>query len=296
MRRANRSSTRSGLLETGEEERRERALAVIGRVIALQNTDPGSKWYGIWGWYLEEPPEKMAPADWNWADFNGATLLLIDLRHGARLGEALRARVREAIRHAAASIVRRNVSMNYTNIAAKGTFVTLAAAEVLGDRPLLDYATERIQRLASAIDETGSFAEYNSPTYARVTIANLTRIRMHVQHEGARGMAARIEGRVWAHLAARWDAARWQFAGPMSRCYSTDLGNPAWLAKALGNRILLPGLVRIPNGCCRPIWRRGSTISGARRRWRRGSSRRGHRGSTASGSPGVSPARRPCKG
>jgi hypothetical protein len=228
-----------GLLETGEEERLERALGVIDRVVALQNTDPGSKWYGLWGWYLEEPPEKMAPADWNWADFNGATLLLIDLRHGARLGEALRARVRESIRHAAASIVRRNVSMNYTNIAAKGTFVTLAAAEVLGDGPLLEYATERIGRLARAIDETGSFAEYNSPTYARVTIANLTRIRMHVKHEGARGLAARIEERVWAHLASRWDARRWQFAGPMSRCYSTDLGNPAWLAKALGNRILL---------------------------------------------------------
>lgn len=235
-----------GLLETNAPEREERAFAVLDRVLALQNTDPASKWYGIWGWYLQEPPEKMAPADWNWADFNGATLLLIEHRHGPRLPEALRARVRQAVAHAAASIVRRNVSMNYTNIAAKGTFVTLAAAELLEDAKLLDYAAERIVRLARAIDETGSFAEYNSPTYARVTIANLTRIRMYVRHEAARAMAVKIEARVWDHLAARWDAARWQFAGPMSRCYATDLGNPAWLAKALGNRVLLNDAVKDP--------------------------------------------------
>lgn len=228
-----------GLLETREPGREPRARAVIGRVLALQNTDPASKWYGIWGWYLQEPPEKMAPADWNWADFLGATLLLIEHRHGDRLGEQLRARVREAIRHAAASIMRRNVSMSYTNIAAKGTFVTLAAAELLDDGRLLDYATRRIVRLAQAIDETGSFAEYNSPTYARVTLANLTRIRMFVNHEEARRIAARIEYRVWEHLAARWDAPRMQFAGPMSRCYGTDLGRPAWLAKGLNNRVPL---------------------------------------------------------
>lgn len=226
-----------GLLETRDPEREPRVRAVLDRVLALQNTDPASKWYGIWGWYLEEPPEKMAPADWNWADFLGATLLLIEHRHGARLGDALRARVREAVRHAAASIMRRNVSMSYTNIAAKGTFVTLAAAELLEDGALLDYAARRALRLAQAVDETGSFGEYNSPTYARVTLANLTRIRMLVRHEEARGLAARIEHRVWEHLAARWDAPRLQFAGPMSRCYSTDLGRPAWLAKGLNNRI-----------------------------------------------------------
>lgn len=235
-----------GLLELNRTEREARAFEVLERVVALQNIDPSSKWYGLWGWYLQEPPEKMAPADWNWADFNGATMLLIELRHGPRLPQALRARLREAIRHAAASIVRRNVSMSYTNIAAKGTFVTLAAGELLEDAALLDYAAQRIVRLARAIDETGSFAEYNSPTYARVTLANLIRIRMLVRHEQARAQAARIEHRVWEHLAARWDAPRWQFAGPMSRCYSTDLGTPAWLAKSLGNRALLVDAARAP--------------------------------------------------
>lgn len=229
------------LIEAGGKQRTDRAFATIARVLELQDRDPASKWYGIWGWYMEEPPPKMDPADWNWADFNGATLLLIELRHGAKLPEALRARVKEAIAHCAQSIIRRNVSMRYTNIAVQGSFVTLAAGELLGDQEIHSYARDRMVRLCQAVDDSGSFDEYNSPTYARVTLVNLTRIRMYVQDAEARRRAALIEERLWLHLASHWDAARGQFAGPMSRCYSTDLGGPLWLEKALGRRL---GLAR----------------------------------------------------
>jgi hypothetical protein len=227
------------LLEAGGKEQSDRALATIDRVLGLQNRDEASKWYGIWGWYLEEPPEKMAPADWNWADFNGATLLLIELRHGSSLPAGLRERLREAILHCARSIIRRNVSMRYTNIAVKGTFVTLAAGELLGDAGIMEYARQRVVRLCQAIDESGSFDEYNSPTYARVTLTNLTRIRMYVKDAEAKRRAAGIERRCWLHLASHWDGRRAQFAGPMSRCYSTDIGYPLWLEKSLGGRLRL---------------------------------------------------------
>lgn len=225
------------LLEEGSEARVIRARSVLERVVPLQVTDPGSKWYGIWGYYLEEPPDRMDPADWNWADFNGSLLLLVEFRHGQKLGAQLSAKVLEAIGHAARSVMRRNVSMSYTNIAVQGTFVTLAAAELLGDQELAAYSRNRLTRLARQIDETGSFAEYNSPTYARVTITNLTRIRMFVKDEQARQLSARLEKRAWLHLAAHWDAARKQISGPMSRCYGNDLGQPLWLEKALGRRL-----------------------------------------------------------
>lgn len=227
------------LLEDGSKERMARALRILDRVLGLQVTDAESKWYGIWGWYLEEPPERMAPADWNWADFNGSLLAQIEFRHGGRLPRPLRQRVREALLHAARSIVRRDVNPSYTNIAVLGGFVTLAAGELLNDRSLLEYGRGRMRRVCAEVDRTGSFAEYNSPTYARVTLAALVRIRMYVKHEEARRRAAALERRIWEHLAAHWDAARRQFSGPMSRCYSNDFGRPVWFEKALGGRLKL---------------------------------------------------------
>ncbi len=233
------------LLEAGEAARAERAIAIIERVVSLQETDPAGKFYGLWGYYLEEPAPKMTPADFNWADFNGSLLLLIEYRHGARLPARLREGVREAIRHAAYSVKRRNVTMTYTNIAVKGTFVTLAAGQLLEDRQLWEYARDRQRRFARTVDETGSFAEYNSPTYANVTLANLTRTRMCVRDAEVLALNDRIHERLWRHLAARWHVPTRQLAGPMSRCYSTDIGAPLWLQKALGGRLVFAGLEEI---------------------------------------------------
>jgi hypothetical protein len=225
------------LLEIGAKTGIIRAEQTLNRVCALQDTDPASKWYGIWGYYLEEPPAKMDVADWNWADFLGGTLLLVDIRHGTGLEAGLRARIRESIHHAALSVQRRNLDAAYTSVAVKGTFVCAAAAERLGLADLADYARERMARFEAYVGESGSFAEYNSPVYARVTLTDLTRMRMYLRPGPVRDGAAQIESRLWLHLARHWDGFRKQFAGPMSRCYETDLGEPFWLEKSLGGRL-----------------------------------------------------------
>jgi hypothetical protein len=214
-----------------------RAQQILNRVCALQDTEAASKWYGLWGYYLEEPPARMAEADWNWADFLGGTLLLIDIRHGDRLETGLHERIRRAIYHAALSVERRDVAPDDTNIAVKGTFVCAAAGARLGLPELTEYAAQRMARILAFVEESGSFAEYNSPVYAKVTLTDLTRMRMYLQPGGVRDGAAKIESRLWLHLARHWDGFRAQFAGPMSRCYETDLGEPFWLEKALGGRL-----------------------------------------------------------
>jgi hypothetical protein len=236
------------LLEEGSDANRERAARVAERVIALQEVDSASKWYGIWGYYLEEPAPKMTPADWNWADFNGSVLLMIESRHGSRLPKELRKNIAGSIQHAAYSVRRRNVSMSYTNIAIQGTFVVMAAAELLGDRELREYAVDRWNRFAQTVDQTGSFAEYNSPTYARVSIENLTRIRMVVRDGRFLDLTDRIHQRAWTHLAVRWHSPTMQLAGPMSRCYSTDIGSPLWLQKGTGGALQFATLDELRNG------------------------------------------------
>ena len=113
----------------------------------------------------------------------------------------------------------------------------IAALSDLGLADLADYAIGRMARIEAYIGESGSFAEYNSPVYARVTLTDMTRMRMYLQPGPVRDGAARIERRLWLHLARHWDGYRKQTAGPMSRCYETDLGEPFWLEKSLGGRL-----------------------------------------------------------
>lgn len=225
------------LLETGDRARRERAQKVIEAVIAAQDTDRPSRTFGLWGYYLEEPPRKMSPPDFNWADFNGATLALILHRHHKVLPAPLLDLIRASLERACDSIQRRNVAMTYTNIAVQGTFVTLAAAELLPSASLQEYASNRLRRLAEEHEKSGSFAEFNSPTYMRVTIENLTRLRMVVKNPEALERAAHLEDRAWLHLVRHWHPPTRQLAGPMSRCYSTLLGRPLWMQKAANNRL-----------------------------------------------------------
>lgn len=224
-------------LEEGSPPRIERACAVLDRTLRLQDGDPASKWFGLWSYYLEEPLPMMSTVDFNWADFNGSTLLLVVLRHDKKLPEDLQSRTRVAINQAAASIRRRDITPNYTNIIAQGTFVVFAAAELLGDKDLLAYSVQRMRRWAENVDRSGSFSEYNSPAYTPLTIENMTRLKMYVNHAEARVLGDRLHRRAWEQLAAHWHAPTMQLGGPMSRAYSNDIGSPLWLQKGTSNRV-----------------------------------------------------------
>lgn len=217
------------LLDTGDEPLRQRACDILDAVTALQDTDPNSKTYGIWSWFLEEPLAQMAPPDWNWADFCGTQLLQVALDHRHRLPADLAARVDAAIRHAAYSIKRRNVGPGYTNIALMGTYVTTVAAERYGLADLKDYAAQRLRRFYNYTKEQGSFTEYNSPTYSVVALEELGRMRQHIQDPDARTLIDDLYRMAWEDIALHFHVPSRQWAGPHSRCYSTLL-RPSTLA------------------------------------------------------------------
>ncbi|GAB3742993.1 hypothetical protein [Microlunatus parietis] len=223
------------LLETGDPNRAE---AVLDVVLKAQDTDDASPTYGIWSYYAEESLAEMAPPDWNWADFLGRDLAFILFRHASDLSTECRTLVETALRHAARSIIRRNVAMSYTNIAAKGTFVTLAAGQLLQDHELTRYAIERVGRLRDQIRDAGSFAEYNSPGYWAITLEAITAIRQYIEALAAVEGAGWIAERLWRHFIQRWHRPTGQLSGPMARSYVDDLADVgpvlAVLAKATG--------------------------------------------------------------
>ena len=208
-----------GLLDTGQPENLPRACAILRRVIALQDTDPSHRTYGIWSWFLEEPLEQMNPPDFNWADFNGVLLLQVARDHRARLPADLGDAVEASILHAARAIKNRNVSPSYTNIAILGTYVTLVAGELFANAELRTYGLDRLARIHAHTRENGAFDEYNSPTYTVVALLELARLKAHVRDPGASGQIDDLLHRAWAEIATHFHPPTHQWAGPHSRAY-----------------------------------------------------------------------------
>lgn len=208
------------LLQSGEVARAERACDVIDRIASMQVTDPTAKHYGIWGWYAEEPPEQMNPADWNWADFIGGRLAQVLVIHAGQLRPETAARARVALHHAAMSIFRRNVTASYTNIAIMGAVVSAAAGELLSLPFLVDYGRTRLGDVVHLVEEGGGFTEYNSPTYTRIGIEETERALLLIKDERVRALADQIRVLEWQALAEHYHPATGQIAGPCSRAYS----------------------------------------------------------------------------
>lgn len=213
------------LLEMADRSLQGRAEAILAWVIDLQETsDPEAKTYGLWPYFMEEPVPVWPWPDFNWADFNGTALLFIWHRHRRRLPRPLLARLVEALRRAAVCIRRRNVDLNYTNIAIKGTFVTLSTAEVTGDAELLAYALDRLERLRATVAAAGAFVEYNSPTYAAISLTGLHAMETYVRDERARPAVASLLARFWSDVAGRFHPETRELAGPHARAYAPSLG------------------------------------------------------------------------
>jgi hypothetical protein len=212
-----------GLLDTGRPADLARAIDVIRRVVALQDINPANKTYGIWSWFLEEPLEKMSPPDWNWADFNGVSLLQISRDHRARLPAEVAQSVDAAIVHACRSIQKRNVGPSYTNIAVMGTYVTLVAGEHLDLPEFRTNGQERLQRFSDYTADNGTFEEYNSPTYTVIALLELSRLQAHVRAPAARALIDPLVRKAWEELAHHFHAPTRQWAGPHSRAYSSLL-------------------------------------------------------------------------
>lgn len=229
------------LLDSRDPAYLDRAVGIIQRVVSLQDTRPDSSTYGVWSYYLEEPLEQMSPPDWNWADFNGVSLLQIVRDHRDKLPADLATAVDAAIVHACRAIKKRNVPSSYTNIAIMGAYVTTIAGEQLGLPEFLDYGLERIQRFADYTRANGTLEEYNSPMYTVIALTELTRLRAHIQSDVAKPALDELIRLAWVEIAQHFHAPTRQWAGPNSRAYSSLLVPKvlALIQRGIGGRVVL---------------------------------------------------------
>lgn len=231
------------LLEANAEPYRRRAIDVLRKVVALQDTNDSSLTYGLWPYYLEEPLDEMFMPDFNWAAFIGKELLYVLIHHEAQLPEPLREDVRQAVYRACECIRRRPLHMGYTNIAAMSSYVALVAGERLGDPNLLRYGRWLFDKWYDYTVSLGSFTEFNSPTYTRVALGVVSRMMADILDEERRANARALNYMLWKHLARRFHEPTRQWAGPFSRAYRDLVGEgyPRMIQRAFGDAVrLLP--------------------------------------------------------
>ena len=167
----------------------------------------------------------MSPPDWNWADFCGKQLVLMELRHGERYPKKLQDKVRNAVFNACDAIILRNVGPSYTNIAIMGAFVTLVAGERYDHEEYRSYGLERLEKLAAYTRQRGAFQEYNSPTYTYVAIVELSKIASSASSSKARAISHELLHMAWRSVGDYYHASTGQWSGPHSRCYQTLLSD-----------------------------------------------------------------------
>jgi hypothetical protein len=209
------------LLETGIPEYQERAMKVIEAVLAVQDVNPENDTYGIWPYHFEEPLPQMNRPDWNWADFISVQLLEAYLQHQDVIPVDLLKRMEESIIHASYSIKKRDVKPGYTNIAIMGTLVTHLAGHLFDNQELKDYADMRMKRFYDYTKKLGGFVEYNSPTYTRVALDELVRMKQYLLDPATLEMVDFCYYTGWKVLSSHFHAPTGRLAGPHSRSYST---------------------------------------------------------------------------
>ena len=155
-----------GLLLTGDPADRDRAQAILKRVVTCQDTKPGSPTCGVFNWITEDPPQ-----DLNSAAFVGLTLAdVIDLdRRHPSLDPDLRSQVEKSTRLTILEVMRRDVDPGYTNIALLSTALAAAGEKLWAVPGAGTWAQSKLDAVM-ALAGDGDFAEYLSPTYTGVAL------------------------------------------------------------------------------------------------------------------------------
>jgi hypothetical protein len=177
---------------------------------------------------FEEPVQTTPMPRMFGADFPGVVLCHILAEQEHKLSPEIAGKTRHALKHAGYCTFRHNFGVSYSNYAVMGACVCLCGGELLGDKFLLEYGKAKLRDIEANIQHNGGYAEWNSPTYTCVTMAECERIAQLAKDHDARACALRCLRAGWEEIAHYYHPALHQWAGPHSRAYTNHL-QPAWI-------------------------------------------------------------------
>jgi len=228
------------LLDSRKPEFKKTAFDILRAMISLQDQNPGSKTCGVWPYYVEEPlATKRSPADRNWADFCAVPIISLINDHNELLPDDLKEKTRNALLLAAKAIRSRDVRPDYTNISLMGLYVCYMTADMYHDTDLMTYARKRLKAFYDCTLLNKGFIEYNSPTYFKLSLDEVLRLKEHVVNQEDHAMLDSIYNTGWSIIARHYHQPSAQWSGPHGRCYSPLLSSETynWLYASSDGKI-----------------------------------------------------------
>lgn len=217
------------LLNLGDTESVQRAIAILEKTVPLQDKDVNSKTCGVWPYFPEEPlATKIAPTDYNWADFNATTLLDIYMENHQQLPDTLVLDIEKSLVLAAKSIKKRDIGWGYTNISLMGSYVTYMVSHMFNLEGMQTYSINRFQKFYEQTLNLGGFLEYNSPTYNKVALDIILQMKEHIVEPSVKVKIDSMYAVGWDMIARHYHKPTMQWSGPHSRSYATLLKSASY--------------------------------------------------------------------
>ena len=157
-------------------------------------------------------------------DFSTLSMIELLLRYPDKVTRSNTAKLRDHIAEEVRSVQKAHNSFvgGNDNFPAMAVAIQVLGGELVGDEGAVDAGVDTLYSLRDLLTRRGFFSEYNSPTYAAVTLHALAETANHARHAEARRLAKHGADRMWLDVAAHWHPGTSFPAGPQSRAYHAD--------------------------------------------------------------------------
>lgn len=207
------------IFATGDTEYYGRACDVLRSLVSLQDLRKDSNTRGVWPYLFEESLDEMIIPDENWAVFIGKIVAYVLKHHSHNLDNELKVALEQSLDASISSVIRRNISTDYTNISIMSMVFVLAAGEILSNDLYTSMGQDMLDKIVEYNVFNNDFSEFNSSTYTPLVLEDLALLTILVEDKKCREMAKKLSFIGWKELAEHYHVGMMQLAPPNKRAY-----------------------------------------------------------------------------